>query len=82
MTEAACPFGSYDRRVLRFLRGHGYRRAYHERSRHGPADDWIQAAQHRPPRRRGCGLIDRVLADGATRNGLRRRAKLAAKRWR
>lgn len=26
--EAACPFGSYDRRVLRALRGAGYRRVY------------------------------------------------------
>ncbi len=28
VTEAACPFGSYDRRVLRALRTAGYRRAY------------------------------------------------------
>lgn len=28
VTEAACPFGSYDRRVLRALRRAGYRRVY------------------------------------------------------
>ncbi len=28
VTEAACPFGSYDRRVLRALRGAGYVRAF------------------------------------------------------
>jgi peptidoglycan/xylan/chitin deacetylase (PgdA/CDA1 family) len=28
VTEAACPFGSYDRRVLRALRRTGYRRVY------------------------------------------------------
>ncbi|MGO9761410.1 MAG: polysaccharide deacetylase family protein [Solirubrobacteraceae bacterium] len=28
VTEAACPFGSYDRRVLRALRAAGYRRAF------------------------------------------------------
>ncbi|MEZ5121311.1 MAG: polysaccharide deacetylase family protein [Solirubrobacterales bacterium] len=43
VTDAACPFGSYDRRVLRSLRRAGYRRVY--TSDGGPArpDAWLQA---------------------------------------
>ncbi len=40
--EAACPFGSYDRRVLRALRHHGFLRVYtvdRGRARHGA---WLQ----------------------------------------
>ena len=43
VTEAACPFGSYDRRVLRSLRGSGYRRVYtSDRGTTGP-EDFLQA---------------------------------------
>ena len=40
--EAACPFGSYDRRVLGELRRAGYRKVY--TSDRGPAGrgDWLQ----------------------------------------
>jgi peptidoglycan/xylan/chitin deacetylase (PgdA/CDA1 family) len=41
VTEAACPFGSYDRRVLRALRGAGYRRVYNSDDGPGAADSWL-----------------------------------------
>jgi peptidoglycan/xylan/chitin deacetylase (PgdA/CDA1 family) len=41
VAEAACPFGSYDRRVLRALRGAGYRRVYNSDDGTGPADSWL-----------------------------------------
>lgn len=81
VTEAACPFGSYDRRVLRFLRRHGYRRAYTSDRGTARPDDWIQARNTVHPGN-AARVIDRVLAEGSTHNVLRRHAKLAAKRWR
>jgi peptidoglycan/xylan/chitin deacetylase (PgdA/CDA1 family) len=81
VTEAACPFGSYDRRVLRSLRRHGYLRAYTSDCGTTRRGDWIQA---RNTVRRGnaVGLVERVLAvEESASRALRRRAKLAAKRW-
>jgi peptidoglycan/xylan/chitin deacetylase (PgdA/CDA1 family) len=41
VAEAACPFGSYDRRVLRALRGAGYRRVYNSDDGPGPSNSWL-----------------------------------------
>jgi peptidoglycan/xylan/chitin deacetylase (PgdA/CDA1 family) len=80
--EAACPFGSYDRRVLRFLRRHGYRRAFTSDSGMSRPGDWIQARNTVHPGN-AAGVIERVLADErSTHSVVRRRAKRAAKRWR
>lgn len=81
VSEAACPFGSYDRRVLRFLRRHGYRRAYTSDAGAARPGDWVQARNTVHPGN-AVGVIERVLADVSTHDGLRRRVKLAAKRWR
>jgi peptidoglycan/xylan/chitin deacetylase (PgdA/CDA1 family) len=81
VTEAACPFGSYDRHVLRLLRRHGYRRAYTSDRGTARAGDWIQTRNTVHPGN-AAGVVDRVLAEASTHNGLRRRAKLAVKRWR
>jgi peptidoglycan/xylan/chitin deacetylase (PgdA/CDA1 family) len=81
VTEAACPFGAYDRRVLRFLRSHGYRRAYTSDRGTVRAGDWIQARNTVRPGQ-AVGVIDEVLAEASTHNILRRRAKQAVKRWR
>jgi peptidoglycan/xylan/chitin deacetylase (PgdA/CDA1 family) len=82
VTEAACPFGSYDRRVLRFMRRQGYRRAFTSDSGTTRPGDWIQARNTVRPGN-AVGLIECVLAaDRSTHHVLRRRAKLAAKRWR
>jgi peptidoglycan/xylan/chitin deacetylase (PgdA/CDA1 family) len=81
VTEAACPFGSYDRRVLRFLRRHGYRRAYTSDAGTARPDDWIQA-RNTVHSGNAVGVIERVLAQASTHNVVSRRAKLTAKRWR
>jgi peptidoglycan/xylan/chitin deacetylase (PgdA/CDA1 family) len=41
ITEAACPFGSYDRRVLRALRAAGYRRVFTSDGGTGPTGSWL-----------------------------------------
>lgn len=40
ITEAACPFGSYNRRVLRALRATGYRRAFNSDGDMGAPGSW------------------------------------------
>jgi peptidoglycan/xylan/chitin deacetylase (PgdA/CDA1 family) len=74
VTEAACPFGSYDRRVLRELRGSGYRRVYTSDRGTARPDDWVQARTSVGPDD-GAELLEQAAS-------LRRRAKLAVKRWR
>jgi peptidoglycan/xylan/chitin deacetylase (PgdA/CDA1 family) len=41
--QAACPFGSYDRRVLRALRCHGFSRVYTVDEGHARANAWLQS---------------------------------------
>jgi peptidoglycan/xylan/chitin deacetylase (PgdA/CDA1 family) len=81
VTHAACPFGSYDRRVLGSLRRCGYQRVY--TSDRGPARpaDWLQA---RNTVRRGDGadLLTRISSTPPARDRMLRRARLTAKRWR
>jgi peptidoglycan/xylan/chitin deacetylase (PgdA/CDA1 family) len=42
VTSVACPFGSYDRRVLERLRGHGYTQVFTSDRRRAHAGDWLQ----------------------------------------
>jgi peptidoglycan/xylan/chitin deacetylase (PgdA/CDA1 family) len=82
VTEAACPFGFYDRRVLRSLRRCDYRRIYTSDRGTARSDDWMQA---RNSIRAGEGprVVDRILSqESSPRDALRRRLKLAVKRWR
>ncbi len=82
VTEAACPFGSYDRCVLRSLRRHGYRRAYTSDPGMTRLDDWIQSRYTVRPGN-ATGPVEHVLAlERSTYDVLRWRAKRAAKRWR
>ena len=39
---AACPFGAYDRRVLRRVRAAGYRRLFTSDGGPAPRDSWLQ----------------------------------------
>jgi peptidoglycan/xylan/chitin deacetylase (PgdA/CDA1 family) len=41
VTDAACPFGSYDRRVLRALRAAGYRRVFDSDGGTGSTRTWL-----------------------------------------
>ena len=80
--EAACPFGSYDRRVLGFLRRNGYRRTFTSDTGTARPGDWIQP-RNTVKRGKAVGLIEDVLAsEQSAHHVLRRRAKLVAKRWR
>lgn len=79
--EAACPFGSYSRRVLRGLRNAGYERVY--TSDQGPAkpDEWVSA---RNTVMRSHTLRDVGSALGTKPHGLSglgRRLKLKLKQW-
>jgi peptidoglycan/xylan/chitin deacetylase (PgdA/CDA1 family) len=42
VSYAACPKGSYDRRVLRFLRAAGYERVYTSDTGYSMSDAWLQ----------------------------------------
>ena len=82
ITEAACPFGSYDRRVLRTLRSAGYDRVY--TSDRGTSDphEFLQPRNTVGPQD-GSDLVARIESlDGSLSKAVSRRAKLAVKRWR
>jgi peptidoglycan/xylan/chitin deacetylase (PgdA/CDA1 family) len=82
VTEAACPFGSYDRRVLRSLRRCGYRRVYTSDRGTAQSDHWLQARNTVRPSDEP-ELVDHVRSlETPVYNAVRRRVKLAAKRWR
>ena len=77
ITQAACPFGSYDRRVLRSLRRSGYRHIYTSDRGSAGAHDFVQARTSLGPRDEP-SVIDRIGA----RRSVPRTLKLAVKRWR
>ena len=80
--QAGCPFGSYDRRVLRHLRRYGYDRVYTSDRGTAGADAWLQARNSLGPGD-DAGTLDRIASsDARAHDALRRRAKLVAKRWR
>ena len=82
VTEAACPFGSYDRRVLRTLRGSGYGHVYTSDRGTARRSAFLQARNSVGPGDEP-DLLERIAAlDGAPHRALPRRAKLAVKRWR
>jgi peptidoglycan/xylan/chitin deacetylase (PgdA/CDA1 family) len=80
--EAGCPFGSYDRRVLRSLRRAGYARVYTSDRGTTRPGAWLQARNSVGPAD-DAGLLERIAAsDGRAHEALTRQAKLVAKRWR
>jgi len=81
--EAACPFGDYDRRVLRALRNRGFHRVYTVDDGAARADAWLQArhtirATETPAtvERLAVGASDGLLASAG------RSLRSAVKRWR
>jgi peptidoglycan/xylan/chitin deacetylase (PgdA/CDA1 family) len=82
VAEAACPFGSYDRRVLAALRACGYRRAYTSDRGTARPDAWLQARntlQHGT----GAAVVEHLLSGRtAVHTMLARQPVLALKRWR
>jgi len=82
VTQAACPFGSYDRRVLRRLRGSGYHHVYTSDRGTSRSRDFLQARNSIGPDD-DPGVLERImLRESAPYRTLPRRAKLAVKRWR
>lgn len=80
VTEASCPFGEYDRRVLKHLRRSGHERVYTSDGGATSRDGWLQA---RTTIQSDWGPPATCLAqpDGA-REQLLRTAKRTVKRWR
>jgi peptidoglycan/xylan/chitin deacetylase (PgdA/CDA1 family) len=82
VTVASCPFGSYDRHVLRRLRESGYRHVYTSDRGTARPGDFVQVRNSvrlsDPP-----GLLARLDAhESRARSVLAHRARLAVKRWR
>jgi peptidoglycan/xylan/chitin deacetylase (PgdA/CDA1 family) len=82
ITQAACPFGSYDRRVLRALRGYGYERVYTSDRGVERPDAWLQARNtvHDGDEPTLVECVRR--ASRGPRHALRQRPKRLVKRWR
>ena len=78
VTTAACPFGSYDRKVLRTLRASGYRHVFTSDTGTARAADFLQSRNSVGPDTDPT-LIERL---GDSEPALAHRAKLAVKRWR
>jgi peptidoglycan/xylan/chitin deacetylase (PgdA/CDA1 family) len=82
VAEAACPFGSYDRRVLRLLRGAGYRRIYTSDRGLARRGEWVQT-RNSVHAADGDRLLDEIVAaQRPLHRALRGRAKQLVKRWR
>jgi peptidoglycan/xylan/chitin deacetylase (PgdA/CDA1 family) len=80
VTEASCPFGEYDRRVLKHLRRSGHERVYTSDGGRTNPSAWLQArntigSDWGPP-------ADRLAARDSAQVTLLRTAKRMAKRWR
>lgn len=83
VTLAACPFGSYDRGVLRALRRCGYRHVFTSDGGFARPGDFLQARNSVRPHDDAPGLLEQFSArDTGLSNSGRRRIKLAVKRWR
>jgi peptidoglycan/xylan/chitin deacetylase (PgdA/CDA1 family) len=82
VTAAACPFGAYDRRVLRALRKAGYEQVFTSDGGAADPDAWLQP-RYSVSRTDEQGLIDRLFADDRSqRTRLLLRAKRTIKRFR
>jgi peptidoglycan/xylan/chitin deacetylase (PgdA/CDA1 family) len=79
VTAAACPFGSYGRHSLRALQLAGYSRVYTSDRGFARDGQWLQArttiTEHDP-------LEPILVPESSSYAAVRRRVKLAAKRWR
>jgi peptidoglycan/xylan/chitin deacetylase (PgdA/CDA1 family) len=82
VTQAACPFGSYDRRVLRRLRGSGYDHVYTSDRGTTRSREFLQARNSIGPHDEPA-VVERIeRLEAPPFRALPRRAKLAVKRWR
>ena len=80
---ASCPFGSYDRRVLRSLRKCAFRTIYTSDTGTARPRAWLQARNTIGDGDSADHLIERILsAEWPAYRAVHRRAKRVAKRWR
>jgi peptidoglycan/xylan/chitin deacetylase (PgdA/CDA1 family) len=82
VTQAVCPFGSYDRRALNALHRAGYERVFTSDGGTARRESWLQA---RTTLRRdhGDAALERILSGRSpARSRVARRARLTVKRWR
>jgi peptidoglycan/xylan/chitin deacetylase (PgdA/CDA1 family) len=82
ITQAACPYGAYDRRTLRSLRRFGYECVFTSDTGMTTSGQWLQArnsvyAGHSADRWATFGASPQAVPHAALR-----RARLAVKRWR
>jgi peptidoglycan/xylan/chitin deacetylase (PgdA/CDA1 family) len=82
VTEAACPFGAYDRRVLRALRLGGYRRVYTSDGGTAEPQEWLQPRTTLHAGSTAEGLRELLAAETTLPGALVRGARLGIKRWR
>ena len=80
VTEAACPFGSYDRRVLRALRNGAYRHVYTSDRGAARSGAWLQT-RNTVRCRDGADIVARI-GERSMPSALMHQAKLTIKRWR
>jgi peptidoglycan/xylan/chitin deacetylase (PgdA/CDA1 family) len=82
ITRAACPFGSYDRRVLGTLRRSGYHHVYTSDRGMARTSSFVQA-RNTVSAGDGSDVLARISGlETPTHRALGRRAKLIVKRWR
>jgi peptidoglycan/xylan/chitin deacetylase (PgdA/CDA1 family) len=82
VTQAACPFGAYDRATLRGLRRHGFREVYTSDRGTAARDGWLQA-RNTVHAGDDADLLDRIPGlERPAYKALRRRAVRMAKSWR
>jgi peptidoglycan/xylan/chitin deacetylase (PgdA/CDA1 family) len=82
ITRAACPFGSYDRRVLRTLRRSGYEHVYTSDRGLARTSSFVQA-RNSVGAGDGSDVLARIAGlEEPDHRALSRRAKLLVKRWR
>jgi peptidoglycan/xylan/chitin deacetylase (PgdA/CDA1 family) len=82
VTEAACPFGSYDRRVLRFLRQEAYEHVYTSDGGLTRPDAWLQPRSSLERGQRA-ERVEQILSSAKSpTRALLRQLTLVAKRWR
>jgi peptidoglycan/xylan/chitin deacetylase (PgdA/CDA1 family) len=82
VTQAACPFGAYDRRALRSLHHYGYERVFTSDRGTAQSNHRVQV-RNSVHRGDGPNLLGQIPSlDGPLRRALSHRVKLAVKRWR
>jgi peptidoglycan/xylan/chitin deacetylase (PgdA/CDA1 family) len=78
---ASCPFGGYDRRILKALRAAGFKRVYDSDGGAATLKDWI-VARNTVHRWDSAESVERIVAGSDGIVSLRDRVKRCIKRWR